>query len=100
MKDVPDTETKTANEQLVAPQSVEPARESVPAVMPRVVIVGAGFGSLHAARALHNTPVQVTVIDRNNHHLFQPLLFHPEGWRPAQDLPKVTLSVIPVLNRR
>ncbi len=75
MKDIPDTETKTANERLITPQSVEAARESVPAVMPRVVIVGAGFGGLHAARTLHNTPVQVTVIDRNNHHLFQPLLY-------------------------
>ena len=43
--------------------------------MPRVVIVGAGFGGLHAARALRNVPVQVAVIDRNNHHLFQPLLY-------------------------
>src|SRR6266849_4488903 len=75
MKDVPDTETKNTNEQLVAPQSIEPARESVPAAMPRVVIVGAGFGGLHAARALRNAPVQVTVVDRNNHHLFQPLLY-------------------------
>ncbi len=75
MKDVPKTETNTANEQLVAPQSVEPTRESVPAVKPRVVIVGAGFGGLQAARALRDAPVQVTVIDRNNHHLFQPLLY-------------------------
>src|SRR6266849_2217289 len=75
MKDIPDTETKTANERLITPQSVEPARESVPVVMPRVVIVGAGFGGLQAARALHDAPVQVTVIDRNNHHLFQPLLY-------------------------
>src|SRR6266481_4524074 len=75
MKDVPKTETNTANEQLVAPQSVEPTRESVPAIMPRVVIVGAGFGGLQAARALRDAPVQVTVIDRNNHHLFQPLLY-------------------------
>ncbi|TMD26731.1 MAG: NAD(P)/FAD-dependent oxidoreductase, partial [Chloroflexi bacterium] len=43
--------------------------------MPNVVIVGAGFGGLHAARALRNVPVDVTVIDRNNHHLFQPLLY-------------------------
>jgi NADH dehydrogenase len=43
--------------------------------MPRVVIVGAGFGGLQAARAFRNVPVQVTVIDRNNHHLFQPLLY-------------------------
>jgi len=75
MKDLPDTGTKTTNEQLAAPQSLEPARESVPMVKPRVVIVGAGFGGLNAARALHDAPVQVTVIDRNNHHLFQPLLY-------------------------
>jgi len=43
--------------------------------MPRVVIVGAGFGGLQAAKALRNVPVQVTVIDRTNHHLFQPLLY-------------------------
>src|SRR5437763_14719497 len=75
MKDTPDTEPKTTGEQTVAPQDVAPARESVPAVMPRVVIVGAGFGGLHAARALRDVPVQVAVIDRNNHHLFQPLLY-------------------------
>ncbi|MBI3894930.1 MAG: FAD-dependent oxidoreductase, partial [Acidobacteria bacterium] len=40
-----------------------------------VVIVGAGFGGLYAARALKNAPVQVTVLDRRNHHLFQPLLY-------------------------
>ncbi len=43
--------------------------------LPRVVIVGAGFGGLRAARALRSAPVQVTVIDRRNHHLFQPLLY-------------------------
>jgi NADH dehydrogenase len=75
MKDLPDTGTKTTDEQLAAPQSLEPARESVPVVKPRVVIVGAGFGGLNAARALHDAPVQMTVIDRNNHHLFQPLLY-------------------------
>ena len=42
---------------------------------PRVVIVGAGFAGLHAARGLRNAPVRVTVIDRTNHHLFQPLLY-------------------------
>ena len=42
---------------------------------PRVVIVGAGFGGLRAAQALRDAPVQVTVIDRNNHHVFQPLLY-------------------------
>src|SRR5215813_7968390 len=43
--------------------------------VPRVVIVGGGFGGLAAARALRNTPVQVDLIDRSNHHLFQPLLY-------------------------
>ena len=43
--------------------------------MPRVVIVGAGFGGLHAARKLSHSPVQVTLIDRKNHHTFQPLLY-------------------------
>jgi NADH:ubiquinone reductase (H+-translocating) len=75
MKDVPDTNTNAVDEDLVTPQSVERARPAVPALMPRVVIVGAGFGGLWAARALRNAPVQVTVIDRNNHHLFQPLLY-------------------------
>ena len=43
--------------------------------MPRVVIVGAGFGGLNAAQKLAGKPVQVTVIDRKNHHTFQPLLY-------------------------
>lgn len=42
---------------------------------PHVVIVGAGFGGLRAARALSKKPVKVTLIDRNNYHLFQPLLY-------------------------
>ena len=41
----------------------------------RVVILGAGFGGLYAAKALKNAPVQVTVLDRRNFHLFQPLLY-------------------------
>ncbi len=41
----------------------------------RVVIVGAGFGGLSAAQTLRNAPVQVTIVDRRNHHLFQPLLY-------------------------
>jgi choline dehydrogenase-like flavoprotein len=41
----------------------------------QVVIIGAGFGGLAAARALHRARVGVTVIDRTNHHLFQPLLY-------------------------
>ena len=42
---------------------------------PRVVVVGAGFGGLSATKALARSPVDVTVIDRHNYHLFQPLLY-------------------------
>src|SRR5512147_2986956 len=43
--------------------------------MPRVVIVGSGFGGLSCARALRGVPVDVTLVDRVNFHLFQPLLY-------------------------
>ena len=43
--------------------------------VPRAVIIGAGFGGLEAAKRLADQPVQVSVIDRTNHHLFQPLLY-------------------------
>src|SRR5579864_490079 len=42
---------------------------------PRVVIVGAGFGGLNAARSLARDKVQITIVDRKNHHTFQPLLY-------------------------
>jgi NADH:ubiquinone reductase (H+-translocating) len=52
---------------------------------PRVVIVGAGFGGLSAAQGLNRTAVDVIVIDRQNHHLFQPLLYQvaTAGLSPA-----------------
>src|SRR5260370_24949872 len=68
------TTTTNMNTQ-IATKSLESIPGNVPAVMPRVVIVGAGFGGLQAARALSNAPVHVTVIDRKNHRLFQPLLY-------------------------
>ena len=43
--------------------------------LPHVVIVGAGFGGLTAAKALKDAPYTVTLIDRHNYHLFQPLLY-------------------------
>jgi NADH:ubiquinone reductase (H+-translocating) len=43
--------------------------------IPHVVIVGGGFGGLSAARALRRAPVRITLVDRRNHHLFQPLLY-------------------------
>ena len=42
---------------------------------PRIVIVGAGFGGLEAAKALQRAPADITVVDRQNHHCFQPLLY-------------------------
>ena len=46
-----------------------------PAHRPRVLIVGGGFAGLHAAKGLAHLPVDVTVVDRRNHHTFQPLLY-------------------------
>ena len=47
----------------------------MPEKTPHVVIVGGGFGGLYAARALKRANVRVTLVDRSNHHLFQPLLY-------------------------
>jgi NADH dehydrogenase len=75
---------------VVAPPVAEfrvPSSEMVAAAgkRPRVVIVGAGFGGLTAAKALKNAPVDVTIIDRRNYHLFQPLLYQvaTAGLSPA-----------------
>jgi NADH:ubiquinone reductase (H+-translocating) len=57
------------------PQLREGEQKQAAASQPRVVIVGAGFGGLEAAKALRTAPVQVAVIDRWNHHLFQPMLY-------------------------
>src|SRR5881396_589665 len=43
--------------------------------VPHIVIIGAGFGGLQAARKLAKAPVEITIIDRHNYHLFQPLLY-------------------------
>lgn len=58
---------------------------AVSTTKPRVVIIGAGFGGLRAARALRDAPVDITVIDRTNYHLFQPLLYQvaTAGLSPA-----------------
>jgi NADH dehydrogenase len=61
---------------------------------PRVVILGAGFGGLCAARRLAGKPIDVTIVDRRNHHLFQPLLYQvattglaaPEICQPIRSL--------------
>jgi NADH dehydrogenase len=54
--------------------------------VPHVLIVGAGFGGLEAAKRLADAPVQITLVDRHNYHLFQPLLYQVAiaGLVPAQ----------------
>mgnify|MGYP000530726464 CR=1 FL=1 len=56
------------------------------AVRPHVVIIGGGFGGLQAARGLRHAPVEITLIDRRNFHLFQPLLYQVAtgGLGPAE----------------
>jgi NADH dehydrogenase len=53
---------------------------------PHIVIIGAGFGGLNVARQLRNIPVQITLIDKQNYHLFQPLLYQVAiaGLLPSQ----------------
>jgi NADH:ubiquinone reductase (H+-translocating) len=50
-------------------------RPTEPALKPRIVIIGAGFGGLAVVRGIRNVDAEVTLIDRQNHHLFQPLLY-------------------------
>jgi NADH dehydrogenase len=54
--------------------------------IPHIVIIGAGFAGLETARGLANKPVRITLIDKNNHHLFQPLLYQVAiaGLLPSQ----------------
>src|SRR5262252_8916981 len=64
------------------PRSHDEGRPRMPATnglqrkaRPRVIVIGGGFGGVAAARALARAPVDVTLIDRRNHQLFQPLLY-------------------------
>src|SRR4029453_19360791 len=54
--------------------------------LPHVVVIGAGFGGMEVARGLAKAPVQITLIDRQNYHLFQPLLYQVAiaGLLPSQ----------------
>ncbi|BDI28907.1 NADH dehydrogenase [Capsulimonas corticalis] len=52
-----------------------PSNQPSESPRPRVVIIGGGFGGLNAAQALRDAPVEITLLDRTNHHLFQPLLY-------------------------
>ncbi len=75
MTEVQDTTNTADTNTLSMQKNVESVAKKFQGVMPRVVIVGAGFGGLRAARALRDAPLHITVIDRQNHHLFQPLLY-------------------------
>ena len=56
-----------------APQPV--TVKTINKINPHIVVLGGGFGGLNFAKSLRNTNAQVTLIDRQNHHLFQPLLY-------------------------
>ncbi|MDI1226159.1 MAG: NAD(P)/FAD-dependent oxidoreductase [bacterium] len=60
---------------MVTAGNSHPAAQEPTGASPRIVVVGAGFGGLAAVQALAGLPVEVTVIDRHNYHLFQPLLY-------------------------
>ena len=80
------TDVRTATQP--KPELREEMRVATPAPIgrPTVVIVGAGFGGLRAARALRKAPVDVVLVDRRNYHLFQPLLYQvaTAGLEPEQ----------------
>jgi NADH:ubiquinone reductase (H+-translocating) len=71
---------------LIATKPASVDRAATAAGRPRVVILGAGFGGLSATKALAKAPVDVTVVDRRNYHLFQPLLYQvaTAGLSPAE----------------
>src|SRR5687768_7471975 len=61
----------------------------------RVVILGGGFGGLAAARKLKNIAVQVTLIDRRNFHLFQPLLYQvATGWLSPANITSTLRAIL------
>jgi NADH dehydrogenase len=66
-----------------------------PGAVHRVVVIGSGFGGLFATRALKGAPVEVTLIDRSNHHLFQPLLYQvATGILSSGEIAPATRSIL------
>jgi NADH dehydrogenase len=66
--------------------------------LPHVVIIGGGFGGLYAARGLARAPVNVTVIDKHNHHLFRPMLYQVATGLLSSD--KVAAPIRSILRRQ
>lgn len=66
--------------------------------LPHIVIVGGGFGGLYAARALRDAPVRVTLVDRRNFHLFQPLLYQVATGTLSDD--NITLTLRSAFRRQ
>src|SRR5277367_2134352 len=66
----------TASETIPLTATPEPvAVKTINKINPHIVVLGGGFGGLNFAKSLRNTNAQITLIDRQNHHLFQPLLY-------------------------
>ena len=78
---------KSAQETASKHRAAPPVGKDTPDNRPRVVIVGGGFGGLTAAKSLADAPVRITLIDKNNYHLFQPMLYQvATGELPADDI--------------
>src|ERR1700734_928910 len=69
---MPATETAPST---AAPASDTAAAKPINKKNPHIVILGGGFGGLNLAKSLRNANARITLIDRQNHHLFQPLLY-------------------------
>ncbi len=75
LRGLPDLDHRTGGRVSVESEMTDHVETSNGASAPRVIIVGGGFAGLEAAKTLARAPVTVTVIDRENHHCFQPLLY-------------------------
>jgi NADH dehydrogenase len=76
-------------------ESLRSSGAKASSAFPRVVIVGGGFGGLCAAQSMKNVPVQITLIDRRNFHLFQPLLYQvATGWLSPANIASTLRAVL------
>lgn len=83
---------------LQAPKQLDQPGDIADGSQPHVVIIGAGFAGLSAAKALAKASVHVTLIDRRNYHLFQPLLYQvaTAGLSPAD----IAMPIRSILSRQ